>query len=160
MLIKRLFRCKYSKILHNVIILRFFYQKIYFQERTNTRKKIFSAQAFALSTIRVVPPGIEPETQGQRFLAPRPLLHQQQKRVTQNCVTLLRGATRNRTGDTRIFSPLLYQLSYGTNFCKSATVALSSGATRNRTGDTRIFSPLLYQLSYGTLLICECKSSA
>ena len=32
------------------------------------------------------------------------------------------GATRNRTGDTRIFSPLLYQLSYGTNslflFCE------------------------------------------
>ena len=32
------------------------------------------------------------------------------------------GATRNRTGDTRIFSPLLYQLSYGTlvlfNGCK------------------------------------------
>ena len=27
---------------------------------------------------------------------------------------ILRGATRNRTGDTRIFSPLLYQLSYGT----------------------------------------------
>ena len=26
------------------------------------------------------------------------------------------GATRNRTGDTRIFSPLLYQLSYGTSF--------------------------------------------
>ena len=26
------------------------------------------------------------------------------------------GATRNRTGDTRIFSPLLYQLSYGTIF--------------------------------------------
>ena len=25
------------------------------------------------------------------------------------------GATRNRTGDTRIFSPLLYHLSYGTN---------------------------------------------
>ena len=24
------------------------------------------------------------------------------------------AATRNRTGDTRIFSPLLYQLSYGT----------------------------------------------
>ena len=24
------------------------------------------------------------------------------------------GATRNRTGDTRIFSPMLYQLSYGT----------------------------------------------
>ena len=33
-------------------------------------------------------------------------------------VTLfLCGATRNRTGDTRIFSPLLYQLSYGTIVC-------------------------------------------
>ena len=33
---------------------------------------------------------------------------------------LLSGATRNRTGDTWIFSPLLYQLSYGTSFseCK------------------------------------------
>ncbi len=30
-------------------------------------------------------------------------------------VFLKSGATRNRTGDTRIFSPLLYQLSYGTN---------------------------------------------
>ena len=27
---------------------------------------------------------------------------------------LVCGTTRNRTGDTRIFSPLLYQLSYGT----------------------------------------------
>ena len=26
------------------------------------------------------------------------------------------GATGNRTRDTRIFSPLLYQLSYGTRF--------------------------------------------
>jgi hypothetical protein len=26
-----------------------------------------------------------------------------------------RGATRNRTRDTRIFSPVLYQLSYGTD---------------------------------------------
>ncbi len=58
-----------------------------------------------------------------------------------------RGATRNRTGDTRIFSPLLYQLSYGTFLrcflCK-------------RTEDTRpsirFCSPLLYQLSYGTFL--------
>ena len=36
------------------------------------------------------------------------------------CFTFLCcGATRNRTGDTRIFSPLLYQLSYGTiiSFC-------------------------------------------
>ena len=33
---------------------------------------------------------------------------------------ILRGATRNRTGDTRIFSPLLYQLSYGTMFISFA----------------------------------------
>ena len=31
------------------------------------------------------------------------------------------GATRNRTGDTRIFSPLLYQLSYGTSIFMFAT---------------------------------------
>ena len=34
------------------------------------------------------------------------------------------GATRNRTGDTRIFSPLLYQLSYGTVGIAGANVAL------------------------------------
>ena len=42
----------------------------------------------------------------------------QEKTATE--VLLLRfvcGATGNRTRDTRIFSPLLYQLSYGTNFC-------------------------------------------
>ena len=37
-------------------------------------------------------------------------------------IRILSGATRNRTGDTRIFSPLLYQLSYGTNLLFSATV--------------------------------------
>ena len=40
------------------------------------------------------------------------------------------GATRNRTGDTRIFSPLLYQLSYGTvvlfNGCKGKHYLLQS----------------------------------
>ena len=45
------------------------------------------------------------------------------KAVTNKCNCLIFcGATRNRTGDTRIFSPLLYQLSYGTvvlfNGCK------------------------------------------
>ena len=30
-----------------------------------------------------------------------------------------RGATRNRTRDTRIFSPVLYQLSYGTDAVKA-----------------------------------------
>ena len=43
---------------------------------------------------------------------------------------LFGGATRNRTGDTRIFSPLLYQLSYGTvvlfNGCKGKHYLLHS----------------------------------
>ena len=38
-----------------------------------------------------------------------------------------RGTTRNRTGDTRIFSPLLYQLSYGTK-SKSQTDFSFAGA--------------------------------
>ena len=36
------------------------------------------------------------------------------QRPTQFINQKISGATRNRTGDTRIFSPLLYQLSYGT----------------------------------------------
>ena len=40
-------------------------------------------------------------------------------------MTLLHcGATRNRTGDTRIFSPLLYQLSYGTNCVNFASAKI------------------------------------
>ena len=47
-------------------------------------------------------------------------------RIKQKILILLRirilsGATRNRTGDTRIFSPLLYQLSYGTSIFMFAT---------------------------------------
>ena len=38
--------------------------------------------------------------------------------------SLFCGATRNRTGDTRIFSPLLYQLSYGTNYFSLASAKL------------------------------------
>ena len=36
-------------------------------------------------------------------------------RILLSFAFLQSGATRNRTGDTRIFSPLLYQLSYGTS---------------------------------------------
>ena len=45
------------------------------------------------------------------------------------------GATRNRTGDTRIFSPLLYQLSYGTFFvcgCKDKEFFLYHKAFRGK----------------------------
>ena len=38
----------------------------------------------------------------------------QKKNAEKDLFSVLCGATRNRTGDTRIFSPLLYQLSYGT----------------------------------------------
>ena len=57
---------------------------------------------------------------------------------------------RNRTVDTRIFSPLLYRLSYlGEISCNAKVANFCSGAQgRNRTVDTRIFSPLLYRLSY------------
>ena len=133
MLIKRLFRCKYSKILHNVIILRFFYQKIYFQERTNTRKKIFSAQAFAPPTTK--------------------------KSHTELCNSLTWCHQESNRGH-KDFQSFALPTELWHQFLQIRYCALSSGATRNRTGDTRIFSPLLYQLSYGTLLICECKSSA
>ena len=69
----------------------------------------------------VVPPGIEPGTQGQFIDNVSPLLYQLSygmyiKKESLRRMTLLHcGATRNRTGDTRIFSPLLYHLSYGTN---------------------------------------------
>jgi hypothetical protein len=39
-----------------------------------------------------------------------------------NCSFFCCGTTRNRTGDTRIFSPLLYQLSYGTAYFDDAKV--------------------------------------
>ena len=61
-----------------------------------------------------------------RFLTLSPLLYQQKKESFRR-KTLFSGATRNRTGDTRIFSPLLYQLSYGTLLiceCKSSAYFL------------------------------------
>ena len=42
-------------------------------------------------------------------------------RILLSFAFLQSGATRNRTGDTRIFSPLLYQLSYGTSIFMFAT---------------------------------------
>ena len=49
------------------------------------------------------------------------------------CVSpFLSGATRNRTGDTRIFSPLLYQLSYGTSLISGAKVVLIFESARGK----------------------------
>ena len=54
---------------------------------------------------------------GQSFALPTELWHQYKNKRESPCLSnsLYCGTTRNRTGDTRIFSPLLYQLSYGTN---------------------------------------------
>ena len=45
------------------------------------------------------------------------------KRDAWPCVSFFGGTDGNRTSDTRIFSPLLYQLSYGTSVsgCKNTT---------------------------------------
>ena len=53
--------------------------------------------------------------------------------LRRNTSLLLCGATRNRTGDTRIFSPLLYQLSYGTIISLSNS---NSGSDEIRTRGT------------------------
>ena len=42
------------------------------------------------------------------------LILYKKKTFKKNLKAFFCGTTRNRTGDTRIFSPLLYQLSYGT----------------------------------------------
>ncbi len=47
------------------------------------------------------------------------------------CDFLQSGATRNRTGDTRIFSPLLYQLSYGTFGFAGAKIGIFSNNAMN-----------------------------
>ena len=57
----------------------------------------------------------------------------------------LGGQERDRTADTRIFSPLLYQLSY-------LAATLVNGRSRGiRTHDPVIKSHLLYQLSYAPI---------
>ena len=49
------------------------------------------------------------------FALPTELWHVYKKKSHSEEWLFVSGATRNRTGDTRIFSPLLYHLSYGTN---------------------------------------------
>ena len=56
------------------------------------------------------------------------------------------GQGRDRTGDTRIFSPLLYQLSY-----LATVIGLNGRSAGIRTLDPVIKSHLLYQLSYAPI---------
>ena len=77
-----------------------------------SRKELYTKQKeLRKREFFVVPPGIEPGTQG-KISTPSPLLYQLSYGTCKS--DFQSGATRNRTGDTRIFSPLLYQLSYGT----------------------------------------------
>ncbi len=71
---------------------------------------------------------------------------------------LASGATRNRTGDTRIFSPLLYQLSYGTSLISGAKVALIFESA-NRNGEKNIkITEKLYFLSVRACQPCAFSS--
>ena len=60
---------------------------------------------------------------------------------------LFGGQGRDRTGDTRIFSPLLYQLSY----LATIVQGLNGRSAGIRTLDPVIKSHLLYQLSYAPI---------
>ncbi len=74
---------------------------------------------------------------------------QKQKNLTFARFQMIGGQGRDRTGDTRIFSPLLYQLSYLAT-CASVKVGDGRGAGI-RTLDPVIKSHLLYQLSYAPI---------
>ena len=51
------------------------------------------------------------------------LLHNKKESRISATLCLFGGATGNRTRDTRIFSPLLYQLSYDTIFISTNAVS-------------------------------------
>ena len=72
-------------------------------EKTKTPDFAWKSGVYCyLRFFKVVPPGIEPGTQGFSVLC--------SSSASESSLTLTfqSGATRNRTGDTRIFSPLLF----------------------------------------------------
>ena len=52
---------------------------------------------------------------------------------------ILRGVTGNRTRDTRIFSPLLYQLSYDTIFSMNSLLLFWDCKDRQNSSDSKFF---------------------
>ena len=62
-----------------------------------------------------------------------------QKRDAKHCVSTRCGTDGNRTSDTRIFSPLLYQLSYGTSRFVAAKIRHFSQLTRKKLQKLRNF---------------------
>ena len=65
------------------------------------------------------------------------------------------GATRNRTGDTRIFSPLLYQLSYGTIIALIG-FPLIAGAKVSKISEHANFYTNFYTFLFIQIAICLC----
>ena len=55
------------------------------------------------------------------------------------------GTTRNRTGDTRIFSPLLYQLSYGTIPLKAHDFSFAGAKVIQKIHSCKFFPTFLSQ---------------
>ena len=59
------------------------------------------------------------------------VIHEMTNKKETQALRLYKGGTDgNRTSDTRIFSPLLYQLSYGTSVFRAAKLRLFSDTAR------------------------------
>ena len=72
------------------------------------------------------------------------------------------GTTRIRTGDTRIFSPMLYQLSYGTIMyvCKSASASFASAKVGKNPHTPKFFHKKKQGMQiFVYFLSCFCEKS-
>ena len=72
-------------------------------------------------------------------------------------LSLSSGTTRNRTGDTRIFSPLLYQLSYGTISAVGAAASQLASPFALSTRIPQIFTNSSPLSSQSRAFPSECK---
>ena len=68
------------------------------------------------------------------------------------------GATRNRTGDTRIFSPLLYQLSYGTVVLRVQRYGKISYRANKITKIFKNFSIIIFCTIFAASIVTECSA--
>ena len=68
------------------------------------------------------------------------------------------GATRNRTGDTRIFSPLLYQLSYGTVVLRVQRYGIFLFRANFMIKIFKNFSFIVFCLIFALSIVTECSA--